>query len=55
VRFIRDSHHSQRDPLGRPLQNDYGRLKEVLPPQSRLGYADWAALRARCRGEEANP
>jgi hypothetical protein len=54
VRFVRGCHHGQRDPLGRPLRNDYARLKDVLPPQSRLGYADWAALRTRGRAEEAD-
>jgi hypothetical protein len=55
VQLIRGCHHGQRDPLGRPLGGDYGRLKEVLPTRSRLGYADWAEIRTLCRGEEGNP
>jgi hypothetical protein len=55
VRFVRGCHHGQRDPLGRPLGNDYARLKEVLPPQSHLGFKEWASLRAGCRGREVRP
>ena len=39
-----------RDLDGRPLR-DYGRLKEALPPMSRLKREDWQDLRRQCARE----
>jgi hypothetical protein len=48
AQFVRKCHHRQRDLRGRLLPGDYALLKEVLPPQSRLKFADWQALRRPC-------
>jgi hypothetical protein len=47
VQFVRSQHVAMRDLDGRPLR-DYGRLKEVLPPLSRLKREDWESLRRQC-------
>lgn len=48
VQFIRNQYHDGRDVRGRCL-NDYGRLKDVLPPMSRLKFDDWQELRDSAR------
>jgi hypothetical protein len=47
VQFLRSQHVALRDLDGRPLR-DYARLKEVLPPLSRLKRADWEEFRRQC-------
>jgi hypothetical protein len=44
VQFIRSQYHRGLDVRGRRL-SDYGLLKPVLPPLSRLKYHDWLELR----------
>jgi hypothetical protein len=44
VQFIRSRYHLDLDVRGRRRLSDYGLLKDILPPMSRLKYENWLEL-----------
>lgn len=48
VQHIRKTHYDCLDMWGEPVRSDYGLLKQVLPPMSRLRFPYWMELRGSC-------